>query len=328
MNSTQRTHLRQLERLTWIHREIQAGRFPNTRRIAEHFGVSRKTAQETIDFMRNRFKLPMEYCAQRRGFHYTEPVHSLPWMTLTEGEIAAILMAERLAQAYGGQAAAGITEALTKVIQTLTETVSVDLNHLMALQSVEALPTSPIDQAHFALFAKAIAHRHPVRMVYFTQSSGETKTRTVNPLRLHSAKAEWYVIAFDHLRQKVLDFHLGRVRAAELLDETFEPPTGFDIETYLNRGFGMIRGEDQTYEVIVEFDAYQARWIRQQSKVHKTAHYTDLPDGGLRVTMQVGALEGVRQWVLQYGARVRVIAPEQLRTMLRTEAEALLKLYV
>jgi predicted DNA-binding transcriptional regulator YafY len=77
----------------------------------------------------------------------------------------------------------------------------------------------------------------------------------------------------------------------------------------------------------VEFDAYQARWIRQQSKVHKTAHYTDLPDGGLRVTMQVGALEGVRQWVLQYGARVRVIAPEQLRTMLRTEAEALLKLY-
>ncbi|MCS7081262.1 MAG: WYL domain-containing protein [Chloracidobacterium sp.] len=144
---------------------------------------------------------------------------------------------------------------------------------------------------------------------------------------MHSAKAEWYVIAFDHLRGEVRDFHLGRIRALELLNEAFEPPPGFDLEAYLAAGFGMIRGGGVLQEVVVAFDAHQARWIRQQSKVHPTARYDDLPDGGLRVTLQVGALEGVKLWVLQYGARARVLAPEALREMVRRKAADMLTYY-
>ncbi|QUW04139.1 WYL domain-containing protein [Chloracidobacterium validum] len=327
MDIKPRLHFRQLERFTWIHAEIQSGRFPNTCSIAEKFEISRKTAQETIAFMRDRFNLPLAYSGRQRGFYYTEPVHSLPWLTLTEGEVAAILIAERLAQAYAGGLSSDIANVLVKVVQSFTDRVSVDLTHLLNAQSVEPLPTSSINHEHFKALLQAIAQHKRIYMNYFTQSSGETKARKLDPLHLHSARAEWYVIGFDHLRNKVLDFHLGRIREITVLDETFEPPTGFDIERYLARGFGMIRGDGQLYDVVVQFDAYQARWIRQQSKVHKTALYEDLPDGGLRVTMQVGALEGVKQWVMQYGAHVQVVAPPALRDLVRREAEALLAHY-
>ncbi|MDW8216642.1 MAG: WYL domain-containing protein [Acidobacteriota bacterium] len=41
----------------------------------------------------------------------------------------------------------------------------------------------------------------------------------------------------------------------------------------------------------------------------------------------MGALEGVKLWVLQYGARARVLAPEALREMVRRKAADMLTYY-
>lgn len=328
MPNSQRTHLRDLERSKWIHGQILAGKFPNANTIAEFFEVKPKTVQRTIAFMRDRFKLPIEYSAKHRGFFYTEPVFDLPWLNLTEGEAVSILMAERLARAYGGGKLGGeIAGALAKVASSLTDSISVNLGEFLALQSVEPLPSSPIDHTHFTALENAIRGHRCVRMTYFTQSSGETSERVINPLHLHNAKAEWYVIAFDHKRNDIRDFHIGRIRELTVLKDIFEPPPDFNIERHLESGFGMFRGDGTVHEVVVEFDAHQARWIRQQSKVHPTAEYEELPDGRLRVSMRVGALEGVKMWVLQYGSRVRVLAPSQLRDEIQLELRAMLAEY-
>src|SRR5437870_2016202 len=92
-----REHLRHLERIFWIDHEIRANHYPNTQKIAKHFEVSPKTAQRTIDFMRDRLRLPIDYSADHRGWYYTEPTYALPAIELTEGDLVAILLAERLA---------------------------------------------------------------------------------------------------------------------------------------------------------------------------------------------------------------------------------------
>lgn len=328
MPNSQRTHLRDLERTIWIHGQIQAGKYPNANVIAAHFEVEPKTVHRTITFMRDRFKLPLAYSAKHRGFFYTEPVYDLPWMNITEGEAVSILMAERLARAYGGgKLGTEIATALAKVADSLTDTISVNLGEFLALQSVEPLPSSPIDHTHFTALENATRERRCVRMTYFTQSSGETSERNINPLHLHNAKAEWYVIAFDHKRNDIRDFHIGRIRELAVLKEVFTPPPDFDINRHLESGFGMFRGGGTLQEVVVEFDAHQARWIRQQSKVHPTAEYDELPDGRLRVSMRVGALEGVKMWVLQYGARAKVVQPESLRAEILTELRLLMDEY-
>jgi predicted DNA-binding transcriptional regulator YafY len=322
-----REHVRIFTRVFWIQHQLQAKRFINATQIADHFEVSVKTAQRTLDYMRDELRLPLEYSAKHRGYHFTEDVHPFHAVSLAESDLVVILLAERLAHHYGGRLTPQIEATFAKIAASLTDKVSVSFSALNEVHSVERLPTSDFDPRIFTELGQAAQRRRRVEMDYFTQSRNELTTRRVNPLHLHNALGEWYLIAYDLKRATVLDFHLARIRRLATLEEGFEPPPDFEAAKHLASGFGMFRGAgDQTHEVVVEFDAYQAGWIRQQSQVHPSAVYENLADGGLRVTMRVGALEGVKMWILKYGAHVRVVAPAELRETIRREAEAVLAL--
>ena len=71
-----------LERITRIHQQLKARRFPNCRKIAEEFEISEKTIQRDIDFMRYRLNLPIAYDQQRFGFYYDADTAAepFPWL--------------------------------------------------------------------------------------------------------------------------------------------------------------------------------------------------------------------------------------------------------
>ena len=54
-----------LERMVRIHMEIQAGNYPNARKLAEKLECSSKSVQRDIEFMRDRLKMPIDYDARR-----------------------------------------------------------------------------------------------------------------------------------------------------------------------------------------------------------------------------------------------------------------------
>src|SRR5262245_14840189 len=114
-----------LERIVWLHYQLLAGSYPKARTIAERFEVSEKTAYRTIDFMRDRFHAPIDYSREHQGYYYTEPTFSLPLINLTEGEMLALLLAERMASAYRGTAIAPLIEqAFGKVLNAMTDIIS------------------------------------------------------------------------------------------------------------------------------------------------------------------------------------------------------------
>ena len=85
-----------------IHRALQAGRFPNASSLARELEVSAKTIQRDLEFMRDRLQLPLDYDATRWGYHYTEAVKAFPTLQLTEGELVALVVAEKALQQYRG----------------------------------------------------------------------------------------------------------------------------------------------------------------------------------------------------------------------------------
>lgn len=109
------------------------------------------------------------------------------------------------------------------------------------------------------------------------------------------------MIAFDHLRNEIRDFNASRISELEMTDDRFDWPDGFDLGSYLDSGFGMIRGNEPV-EVVIEFDEYQSRWMRERAPFHSTEHREELPDGRLRIQMTVTALDGVKRFVMQYGS--------------------------
>jgi predicted DNA-binding transcriptional regulator YafY len=325
--SKHREHARHLERIFWIDREIRLGKFPNNRQIAEHFEISEKTAQRTMDFLRDRIKFPVAYSAEQRGWYYTEPTWALPAIELTEGDLVAILLTEKLSRQYRGTAIGQqVEQAFSKVLDAMTNTISLDLAALAEAHSFEAAATSELDAKLFAQLGRAVRERQQVRMLYYTAMRNEEKWRTVNPLHLRNHLGDWYLVAWDHGRDKPLDFHCGRIRELQVLEETFAWPPEFDLKAYLDTGFGMIRGQEPILVELI-FDEYQSRWMRERGKFHPTEDREELPDGRLRMQMTVTALDGVQRFVMQYGRHVQVLQPEKLRAAIQAEIAALQTIY-
>src|SRR5947207_3742330 len=85
-----------------IHQSIQSGKFPNASTLARELEVSPKSIHRDLEFMRDRLDLPLEYDGARFGYHYTQEVSAFPTLQITEGELFALLVAEKALQQYRG----------------------------------------------------------------------------------------------------------------------------------------------------------------------------------------------------------------------------------
>ncbi|NDD63303.1 MAG: WYL domain-containing protein [Acidobacteria bacterium] len=325
--SQPREHIRHLPRIFWIDQQIRSGHYPNNSQIAAHFEISSRTAQRTIEYMRDQLRLPIEYVAAERGWHYSEPHVGLTAVELTEADLVTLLLAEKLARQYRGTAIGErVSIAFAKILNAATSLITVDLKTLSEAHTFEAAVTTEIDPSVFGLLGSATINRRTIDMSYYTASRGELTERRVDPLHLRNANGDWYLIAWDHSRREPRDFLVSRIRRLAITADQFQWPDGFDLKKYLTDGFGMIRG-GSSFRIELEFDAYQSRWIRERSEFHPTEEREELPDGRLRLRMTATALDGVKRFVLQYGGHIRVLHPPELRDLVRAEIDAMGKIY-
>ena len=85
-----------------IHESVKRSNFPNATTLATKLEVSTKTIHRDIQFMRDRWGLPIEFDAAYNGFRYTHPVESFPMLQINEGELFALLIADKALQNYRG----------------------------------------------------------------------------------------------------------------------------------------------------------------------------------------------------------------------------------
>src|SRR5437773_12053614 len=114
-----------------IHQAIQSGRYPNATTLAVELEVSTKSIHRDIEFMRDRLELPVEFDPTRNGFHYTEKVSGFPTLQITEGELFALVVAEKALQQYRGTTfEKPLLSAIRKMEQSLPETISFNLSEV------------------------------------------------------------------------------------------------------------------------------------------------------------------------------------------------------
>src|SRR4029453_2742847 len=105
-----------------------SGNYPNASKLARDLAVSRRSINRDIDFMRERLGLPIEYKGGRFGYYYTQEVSAFPTLQITEGELFALLVAEKALQQYRGTTfEKPLLSAFKKMASSLPDTVSLNL---------------------------------------------------------------------------------------------------------------------------------------------------------------------------------------------------------
>ena len=307
-----------------IHAVLQQGGYPNCSTLARRLEVSTKTVQRDLEFMRDRLNLPLEFDAVHNGYRYTEDVESFPTLQITEGDLFALLVAEKALQQYRGTPfEARLVGALRKLEQALPDAVSLNLSQWE--QAVTFRTTAePLENVPPILEAltRAAQKRERLRIRYRKPGSRDAEERTVDPYQLANVDGDWYLFAFDHLRKAIRRFVPARITTVESAGETFERPAKFELEKLLRDSFG-VHSREGDFDVVLRFEEQVADYLREK-KWHNSQRLVELPGGGVEMHLKLGSLQEVQRWVLGWGGAARVMAPPELATAVRKAAERIL----
>ena len=83
-------------------RRYRSGSYPNARTLAEGYEVSDKTIKRDLEYLRDSLDAPVEYDTRKRGYYYSDPHYRFSIMHITERDLFALYIAEKVLQQYRG----------------------------------------------------------------------------------------------------------------------------------------------------------------------------------------------------------------------------------
>jgi predicted DNA-binding transcriptional regulator YafY len=313
-----------LERMLRIHQSLQSGKFPNASTLARELEVSTKSIHRDLEFMRDRLNLPIEFDSTRNGYSYTGEVSAFPTMQITEGELFALVVAEKALQQYRGTSfEKPLLSAIKKMEQALPDTISLNLADIEQTISFRTRAEQILDLKIFDVLAKAAARREQIELAYRKPGQTKPEARVVDPYHLANINGEWYLFAFDHTRKDIRTFAPARIKCVKPTGKTFERPQKFSLEKRLRDSFGVHSGQGE-HSVVIRFNPRAADYVREK-KWHESQQLRELKNGGVELSLKLSSLSEIERWVLSWGGDAKVLKPLELAKSVRVSAKRILQ---
>ena len=211
---------------------------------------------------------------------------------------------------------AALPSASRRGAQDISQRIHVDVGGWRRAE--EATPQLPILQ-------EAVWQERRLRMVY-QRGDESVVERVVDPLGLVAKGSVWYLVA--GVEGEPRSYRVSRVREASLLEEPCVRPDGFDLVAYWERSTAEFTAALPRYLATLRVETGLLGRLRQGER------YTQLEaeeppdvDGWARVEMRFEEEHNAVEFILGFGDRIEVVAPEELRSQVIQQAEEILTLY-
>jgi len=308
-----------------IHQILSDQSYPNCTGLSGELEVSAKTVMRDLEFMRDRLGLPLEYDAVKHGYYYTAPVRDFPTMKVTQGEVAALLLAQKsLEQFRGTPFERPLTGAFRKLSQSLGGDMEVAWHELEQAMSVRRSGVGLADMQVFDLLAKAVTEREEVEFSYHKLAGQEPEKRKVRPYHLGCIEDQWYLFAHDTGRGAIRTFALPRIRGVEKTGEKFRRPKDFSVAKLLEGSFAVFEGRNAK-PVKILFKGVASRLVSERS--WHPSQQISAQKGGAILSLRVGLSPDLVQWILGWGGEAEVLSPGELRGRVAKAALAAAAVY-
>ena len=177
----------------------------------------------------------------------------------------------------------------------------------------------------FQSLAQATLERNKVHIHHYNRQRGETTERDISPQQLVHYRDNWYVDAWCHLRNKLLNFSVDAITHCEILNEKAKEVSQKETQVIMQSGYGIFGGEANHWAKL-KFSAVRARWV-QAEEWHPEQKGTVNKDGTYTLEFPYSDERELLGDILRFGADVEVLAPKSLRTSVINAATQAIKLY-
>lgn len=293
------------------------------RDLAARFEVTERTIQKDLDVIRHGMRLPLSHSPQG---YFLEETPKLPAVRYSFAEAVAMLLALRAAVQTPGVASPELAAAAARLEAIFPPQVAAFLRRAMEQ------PVMTVNGAHrremLMLLQRALIEGRKVRIMYKTSSrGGDLNERVVRPYHLMPYVRSWQLIGHCEKRDTVLMFKVDRILQATIMEEKYSIPADFDAAEYLGPAWGVMRssGSDPV-DVVLRFEARAGGWVAEEHW-HPSQKVEELPDGRIVFKLHVVPTPEFVNWILYYGSRVEVLAPQELRERVADEHRSAAAIY-
>lgn len=310
---TEETTYKALHRMLGIHEYLNKERAPGLPSLSKRFGVSTKTIQRDIAFMKKDMNLPIEYSREYKGYRYTEAVIDMPAMKLSRQEVFALLVARSSIEQYQGSAFEDPLVSFFKKL--LAHLAPLDLSNMENMHRYVSYLSNGVSTATYEtleLLGKACRDSREIEVQYRAASSGKQGKRILRPRHLFNHGGNWYLLASSAKSDNVACYHLARMGSKIKVGKEYPAYKPFDLSAAREHAFGAFFGKQQ-FKVKVIFDQVAAPFIREKIW-NKSQVVKERGDGAVDFEITVCDLVEIKSWILSWGIHAKAISPKKLVT--------------
>lgn len=316
----------QFQRLLFIDKEIRSGKYPNCTTLGKEWRRSTKTILRDIDYLKFQLDAPIEYDTTRRGYYYTEPNYKLPAIDMSESDLFAVCIAEKVLWQYENTPLYGrLVSAFDKIVQSLPDKVSQGASWIDTKISVLPDPVTRIDNDVWETVTQALRETKTLVILHMMPGFERPMRRKLDPYHMVNYKGEWYMVGHCHAKRTIRTFALSRIKAADMTQNVFPMPPDFDMKKIMGSHFGIIWGH-RDYRVRIKFTADNAPYVRER-QWHPTQAIKEYRDGSIVLSFKTNHLYEVKRWILSWGAGAKALGPKELVRDIKAELDSALDCY-
>ncbi len=308
------------DRLLAIVLELQARGKQRAEDLAATFEVGKRTIYRDIQALCEA-GVPV-ISTPGQGYTLLEGYFLPPLRFTTDEALMLLLGGDVMAGSFDAEYRAAAQSAGRKIAGALPEALREEVRSLQdSIRFIAAgAPGRPGEADLLRQLRRAIVGRHTVRFRYHARHSQDGPSawskRGADPYGLVYVLGAWILAAYCHLRQDIRYFRIDRMDQLTVLSRTFTRPSDFKLEQREDR-------DQRRIVVHALFDPEVADWVRESRPFYVVGE--EQRADGLLVTLRVRQEGEIIQWLLSWGASVRVLEPESLRRRLAAEAERMLR---
>ncbi|MEE8235345.1 MAG: WYL domain-containing protein [Gammaproteobacteria bacterium] len=296
----------------------------------ENLSVSRATFKRDLEYLRDRIRMPIVWDRAQGGYRIdeTDPdahTHQLPGLWFSAEEIHALLTMEHLLEGLQPGMLTNLVRPLVVRIRQILGTGDYTAAEVSRRIKIIQIGVRPVEHTHFQAISSALLSRHRLRITHYGRQSGESLTREVSPQRLVYYRDNWYLDAWCHLRKALRTFSLDGVESATVLGKRARDIKEQTLDETLGAGFGIFSGH-ATATAILRFDPVRARWVSKEIWHSQQEGGFEL-DGAYVLKVPYSDPRELVMDILKYGEDVEVLAPAELRQMVRKQLTGANRLY-
>ena len=210
--------------------------------LAERLEVNTRTVRRYITMLQD-LGIPVEAERGRHGSYRLRPGFKLPPLMFTEDEALSLTLGLLVARRLGLTAAVATVPAVESAIAKVERVLPLALRErVQAVQETLILDfprTGSTPRAEIVVTLCSAAQQQRRVFLRYSSWKGEESERAVDLYGLVYRSGYWYAVGYCHLRTDLRVFRLDRIVYAEMRDETFLRPVGFDSLGYVMRSLAM-----------------------------------------------------------------------------------------